>query len=110
MLLEDFLVQYNKEKELNGVTSEQIEQTLFIAFNVALDQTIEEAKLNESGENLKKMTEGYKSTQQFLDEGFVKSREMIVVNEKGETFRDVFTRNFTSFLEEVDQKLIKPTN
>ena len=92
-----------KQKD-NGVSDQDIDKGLFLLFSVALKLSFDGLKLTENQQLLDKLNEGInKDPQKFLDNELMKEKRDLVVNEKGETLNQVFSRNFIQILDEFEQ-------
>lgn len=103
-ILQEKIKQFTEKQMSSGTPKEQVDQGLLLLFGGALKQTFEETKLTEDKELFSKLKEGVSDIQQLLDDSLLQQKADLVVNDKGETFKDVFSRNFTSILDEFEQQ------
>lgn len=94
-----------KKQQDAGVVQDELDESLYLLFGMAIKQTSDELNLNEHPDIANELKQGFENVEQLVDSELVKQKGEMVVNSQNETLNAVFSRNFIKIIDEFEQSL-----
>jgi len=99
MKTEEIIKIFAEKKKSQGFTQEEINKTIFIAANVAISNLFKELDNVEEKEKIKNLGREFLKDPQNIKN--LESAGKTIINQKGETFEEVLSRNLESFFNQL---------